>query len=104
MITEQQKASVDKMKRRLQVGMKGYPKFGGERSTIVEPVSFMQNDDGTISYRVVGERKIKKIEFTIIGMRDEPAKIRTVVSTGKIMQDGYILSLDRKSSDTVIKE
>ena len=103
-MTEQQKASVDKMKRRLQVGMKGYPKFGGERSTITEAVTFTENDDGTISYRVVGERKIKKIEFTIIGMRDEPAKTRTVVSTGKIMQDGYILSLDRKSSETLIKE
>ena len=57
--SEEQKKSVEKMWRKLQVGMKGYPKFGGERSTITEAVQFTQNDDGTIGYRVVGERKIK---------------------------------------------
>ena len=37
-------------------------------------------------------------------LKIQKAFIRTVVSTGKIMQDGYILSLDRESSETLIKE
>ena len=99
-MTAQQKASVEKMKRKLQMGMKGCHKFGGEYSTITKPVEFTQNSDGTISYRVVGERKIEKIEFTVLGMQDIPARIRTVVSTGKIMKDGCILSTSIKTTGT----
>lgn len=53
---------------RLDIERMYIPKFGGDSSKIIEAPTFSRNKDGTISYRIVGERIIPAQKSVTIGV------------------------------------
>lgn len=90
-VTKQQAIEMNKMRSKLSFGARGTYKYGGDGATITDVPTFKMNPDGSVSYRVVGERVLPYEKFETIGVGDLPERKRTIVSTGKITSGGLIL-------------
>lgn len=102
--TPAQNAVIDKFKRKLSVGANGVSKYGGSDSTIIEVPTFKVNKDGTVDYRMVGRKIIPAMKFDTIGVGNTPEKVRTTISTGKIMKDGLVNPNRNQVTEEIVRK
>lgn len=103
-MTASQAKLVEKIKSKLKVGSIGTSRFGGQDSKIKESPTFTRNKDGSISYRVVGERILYAEKSVTIGVGDRPERLRTTISTGRIMKDGLIIENKKQFTEVVVNK
>lgn len=91
--TKEQQQLIDKMERKLTVGSKGTSRYGGSGSTIIEAPTFTQNSDGSINYRLVGQKIVKGEKSVVMGSGGIKPHIRTTISTGTINRYGNTINM-----------
>lgn len=101
--TKQQATQMNKMRSKFSVGARGTYKYGGDGAAITDAPTFKMNPDGSISYRVVGERVLPYAKSETIGVGDLPERKRTIVSTGKITSGGVIMPNKNNVTEIAVK-